>query len=217
MASFRDRWKYEHGDPSIKLWDFAVQRGWIELPEGASVLELGCCETDWSHWMAKAGVGCIGVDVNRCDTYCGPFVQADASSHEFASDVSGYEAAWTQLFDAVVLLGSLEHFGLGFYGDPLKENGDIQTMQNVARWLKPGGFCFVDVPWTPESYYITENRHFRVYDDKALAERITPAGLVVEQQAWAAEANPPIGLIDTRPESPMSPFWYTVRVLRKPA
>lgn len=82
----------------------------------------------------------------------------------------------------------------------------------VARWLKPGGWFYYDVPWTPESFYITTNSHFRVYDDAALQARLT-AGLVPQgrfyahgetaQEQWA------------RPGVPMVPFWYVVRWLRK--
>jgi SAM-dependent methyltransferase len=210
VASFRDRWRYEHGDPSIKLFDYAVKAGWIEQREGAVVLELGCCETDFSKWWKSADIGgyLVGIDINVPQGgHYDYFEQSDAST------------MWNQpnWFDAVILLGSLEHFGLGFYGDPISEDADCRTMQNVARWLKPGGWCFVDVPWTPESFYITDNRHFRVYDDAALRSRIT-GGLTVEREAWAVgHPDPPPALVDERPDEPMSPFWYNVRVLRKAA
>lgn len=211
MGSFRARWHYPNGDPSIKLFDYAVQAGWIHLPECASVLELGCCETDFAKWMKRAdphGI-LIGIDVNGpADGHYDGFYRTDAS------DTTMPEATW----DAVILLGSLEHFGLGFYGDPVSEDADKRTMQNVARWLKPGGWCFVDVPWTPEAFYITENRHFRVYDDHALRCRITPDGLTVERQAWAAgNVEIPPALVSDRPDSSMVPFWYNVRLLRKVA
>jgi SAM-dependent methyltransferase len=209
--SFAERWSYPHGDPSVKLWDYAVQAGWIDLPLGASVLELGCCETDWHKWMKRSDprLYLVGADVNPCDGYSGFFVRAPAEGLS-ACMVPG------DGFDAVVLLGSLEHFGLGYYGDPENERADIQALKIAARWLKPGGFLYYDVPWTPAEYYITANRHFRVYDDAALAGRITPAGLTLERQAWAVgNPDPPPELISERPTEPMVPFWYCVRLLRK--
>lgn len=214
MSSFRERWKYEHGDPSVKMWDFAVRDGWIDLPEGASVLELGCCETDWHKYMKAADptLVLVGIDVNDCPDYTGHFERWNAQ------DIGTGEADWNGRWDAIVLLGSLEHFGLGFYGDREDPSADYQTMASAARWLKPGGFLYYDVPWTPAEYYITENRHFRVYDDTALAERITPAGLTVERHCWAVgNPDPPPDFTHTRPEVPMVPFWYVVRLLRKPA
>jgi hypothetical protein len=212
--SFAERWHYEHGDPSVKLWDYAVRAGWIDLPLGASGLELGCCETDWHTWMRQADpeTYLAGVDWNACDGYTGRFIRGDASRRE-PFIVAGPPAS----FDAVVLLGSLEHFGLGFYGDPEAEQfGDVRAVAFAALWLKPGGFLYYDVPWTPAEYYVTANRHFRVYDDAALAERITPAGLTLERQAWAVgNPDPPPELISERPTEPMVPFWYCVRLLRK--
>jgi hypothetical protein len=195
VSSFRDRWRYEHGDPSIKLFDYAVQAGWIEQREGAVILELGCCETDFSKWWKSADIGgyLIGIDVNVPQGgHYDYFEQSDAST------------MWEQpgKFDAVILLGSLEHFGLGFLRRPD---------------LRGCGLSHDAGPWTPETFYVTENRHFRVYDDAALRSRIT-GGLTVEREAWAVgHPDPPPALVDERPDEPMSPFWYNVRLLRKAA
>jgi hypothetical protein len=76
-----------------------------------------------------------------------------------------------------VLLGALEHFGLGFYGDPIDDDGDTKTMQNIARWLKPGGWVYFDVPCQP-TYSVRPNRHFRDYAPASVQERlIAPSGL----------------------------------------
>ena len=56
---------------------------------------------------------------------------------------------------------------------------------------------------------------FRVYDDVALASRLTPPGMTLIHHAWATGENPPLGLIDERPSTPLVPFWYCVRLLRK--
>jgi SAM-dependent methyltransferase len=93
--------------------------------------------------------------------------------HGNAMDADLYAPA---RFDVIVLLGALEHFGLGFYGDPTDEDGDTRTMQNVARWLKPGGWVYFDVPCNP-TYRVTENRHFRVYSPAAVGQRLIVPGL----------------------------------------
>jgi SAM-dependent methyltransferase len=81
-----------------------------------------------------------------------------------------------ETFDAVVMLGALEHFGLGFYGDPIDDDGDTKTMQNIARWLKPGGWVYFDVPCQP-TYSVRPNRHFRDYAPASVQERlIAPSG-----------------------------------------
>jgi SAM-dependent methyltransferase len=227
-VSFQARWRYPHGDPSVKLWDYCVQRGWIDLPKGASVLELGCCETDWHKWMRNADpdLDLVGVDVNECGGYSGQFFRADVNALNWnlglvsVSELGNPDGPYLEdhRFDAVVGLGSIEHFGLGFYGDPLNDTADIEAVCNASDWLKPGGFLYYDVPWSPVGYRVTDNRHFRVYDDRALQDRLTPPGMVVERQAWAAEhPQTPVGLIDERPAEEAWPFWYCIRILRKSA
>ena len=45
----------------------------------------------------------------------------------------------TEGFDAVVSLCSLEHFGLGRYGDPVDLGADAKAFAEWVRVLKPGG------------------------------------------------------------------------------
>jgi hypothetical protein len=51
-----------------------------------------------------------------------------------------------QLFDSVWSYSSLEHDGLGRYGDPLNAYGDLQTMIKISCILKPGGLLFLALP-----------------------------------------------------------------------
>ncbi len=213
VSTFRDRWAYPGADPSIKLFDYAVQQGWIALPARADVLELGSCESDFAKWFSAAQAGSlIGVDVNGVED-----VDHDWYDVTLRADAARGAYFIPSTFDAVFCLGSIEHFGLGYYGDPLNEDADIEAAANAARWLKPGGFLYYDVPWTPQTHYVTENRHFRVYDDTSLQARLTPSGMTLEHEAWALPDNPPPSLIFDKPTAPKLPFWYCLRILRKGA
>lgn len=206
--SFRERFVYPNGDPSIRLFAQAVQRWGMELAPEARVLELGCCENDFSKYLTTARIYLTGVDarmVNPVEWWGQEFRQGDAADPHLFPESS---------FDAVVFLGSLEHFGLGYYGDPVNPDGDRLAVENAARWVVPGGWVYYDVPWTPAEGYITENRHFRVYDDAMLQARIT-APLVPQTRAYADEAT--ATMRDARPTCPGSPFWYVQRLLRRPA
>jgi len=209
--SFRDRWAYPAGDPSILLFDRAVNAGWIDLPPGARVLELGCCETDFSHWLLKAdpSIRLTGVDVNDPSDFRGTFIKADAASY---TDLPLQRGS----FEAVICLGSLEHFGLGFYGDPKNLSADTTTAYRVFEALVPGGWWYYDVPWTPVhgGAYIAENRHFRVYDDDTVSNLDRP-GFVPKARMYAhGETNQRQW---TRPTEPLVPYWYLQRLLEKPA
>lgn len=205
MASrFRDCWAYPHGDPSILQFDRAVRAWGLDIPTGGRVLELGCNETDFSTWLLRAdpSIRLTGVDVNECPQFTGTLIRGAAEAQTFAR----------HSFEAVILLGSLEHFGLGYYGDPINLDADKTVLERIAEWLVPGGWCYYDVPWTPERTYITENRHFRVYDDATLP---MAAGLTPKARMYARgdDAAPQW----TRPDSPMVPFWYVSRLLEKSA
>jgi hypothetical protein len=52
----------------------------------------------------------------------------------------------SEKYDVIVSYSSIEHSGLGRYGDPLNPNGDIETMQEIYKSLKTGGLCFVGFP-----------------------------------------------------------------------
>lgn len=66
-----------------------------------------------------------------------------------------------QIFDSVWSYSSIEHDGLGRYGDPLNPYGDLQTMVKISCILKPGGLLFLGVPLNIEDY-LQFNLH-RVY------------------------------------------------------
>ena len=207
--SLRNAWSYPHGDPSIALFDRALAADWpMDLPTGARVLELGCCETDFHAWLLRAdpSIRLTGVDVNECPGYSGAFVQGAAEAQTFAP----------ASFEAVILLGSLEHFGLGFYGDPAQPNADRIVLAQIAAWLVPGGWCYYDVPWTPTpgGFHVTENRHFRVYDDDAVSARLTSTLTPVCRGYAHGQTVAPQ---PTRPDAPASPFWYMQRLLRRSA
>ncbi|CAI5457836.1 unnamed protein product [Closterium sp. Yama58-4] len=51
-----------------------------------------------------------------------------------------------ETFDVVASYSSLEHDGLGRYGDPLNPDGDRLRMKKIRGLLKPGGLFFLGLP-----------------------------------------------------------------------
>jgi hypothetical protein len=49
-------------------------------------------------------------------------------------------------FDVIFSFSSIEHDGLGRYGDPINPNGDLETMNYYKSLLKDGGLFFLAVP-----------------------------------------------------------------------
>ncbi len=212
MSAFRNRWAYPNTDPALTLFDRAVRAWDLDLPPGARVLELGCCESDFSDWLLRADptIQLTGVDVRPCPDYKGTFIQGSADSYTDVQFGRG-------VFEAVILLGSLEHFGLGWYGDPVNPHADMTVMSRIAEWLAPGGWCYYDVPWTPVygGAHVSENKHYRVYDDDTIANLDRHGKLVPKRRAYATDEG--VKPQWTRPTEPASPFWFLQRLVEKPA
>jgi SAM-dependent methyltransferase len=51
-----------------------------------------------------------------------------------------------ETFDTLLSISSIEHDGLGRYGDPINPNGDLEAMEKMKRMLVPGGLLFLAVP-----------------------------------------------------------------------
>jgi hypothetical protein len=49
-------------------------------------------------------------------------------------------------YDSVSSLHSIEHFGLGRYGDPLDPNGHIKGIMNISKLVEPDGHLFLSFP-----------------------------------------------------------------------
>jgi len=66
----------------------------------------------------------------------------------------------SEKYDAIISYSSIEHSGLGRYGDPLNPNGDIETMEQIYSSLNTDGLCFIGFPVGRD--YIVWNAH-RIY------------------------------------------------------
>lgn len=68
-------------------------------------------------------------------------------------------------YDSIVSYSSIEHSGLGRYGDSLNPRGDIEAMDEIYKSLVPGGLCFLGIPVGKDA--LVWNAH-RVYGVKRL-------------------------------------------------
>jgi hypothetical protein len=65
-------------------------------------------------------------------------------------------------FDFGMSFSSLEHDGLGRYGDVVNPNGDLQTMAKMLSIVKPGGLMFIAIPTGDGADSLVWNAH-RIY------------------------------------------------------
>ncbi len=83
-------------------------------------------------------------------------------------------------FDNAASFSSIEHSGLGRYGDPLDPNGDIKAVRQVHCMLKPGGLFFLGLPTSKDNSSFIEFNAHRVYGHKRLAKLFVGWDLIEE-------------------------------------
>jgi len=202
---------YSGGDPSIELFDWAARSWPILRAKLASThlhaASIGCCEETFVEEFARRqpNATITGVDQREWG-YSGP-----GNGTCRIGNALDERLFPPHTLDLVVFLGSLEHIGLGFYGDPQDVAGDSQAVENARLWLKPAGLLYFDVPYNPSRYFIPGNRHYRCYDDAALWSRVIRAGMMVEGMAWS-DAEP--RRFTGKPSHEVVPFQYVMVCLR---
>ena len=194
-----------HGDLCLNIWADAYADQTFDFPPNARVLEIGCAEADWMTPMLalRPDLQITGVDWRGCKRP-GTVIKGNVLDLDFAP----------ASFDCVVGISSIEHIGLGHYeSDPRAVEGDVMCMQLAAKWLKPGGWAYLDVPYNANGYTV-RGTECRVYDDAALAARLVPAG-TREAHRWYANRA---GHVIPKPDPRALPdFDYVALLLQKPA
>jgi len=159
-------------DLCIGFFNQVWKSGLLSFVQAARVLEVGCGEVDWIADVKtqRPDLRIIGIDVRPVDR-----PKADAIVR---GDVRTTTQPWTESFDCIVAISTLEHIGLGAYGDDKDPDGDAHAIAKMSTWLKPRGWLYFDVPYRPKAY--EHLRTFRAYDLKALITRlIEPSGLIL--------------------------------------
>jgi hypothetical protein len=159
---------YGHGDVSVgyiteRILEIPyVLAAAMKLPLGSSILDCGCCENWVGIALAQFGYNVTGVDVR-------PYPIQAPNFTFYQESLDTWRGPAGKL-DSIVCLSSLEHFGLGAYGDPKSgESTDREVLTKMAGWLKPSGLLILTAPygtWSVDGFQ-------RVYDSSALRELLS--------------------------------------------
>jgi hypothetical protein len=76
------------------------------------------------------------------------------------SDLMSLDAEFLECTDSLSCLHTIEHFGLGRYGDPVDFDGFDKGLKNLARMLKPGGRFHFSTSMGPQRIEFNAHRVF---------------------------------------------------------
>lgn len=67
---------------------------------------------------------------------------------------------WVECADSLSCLHTIEHFGLGRYGDKVDAEGHLKGLEQLKRMLKPGGTLYLSTPMGPQRVEFNAHRVF---------------------------------------------------------
>ncbi len=189
------------GQPYYRTVEHPAALEAADLSQGQSVLDLGSAGTFIPVYMGRiAGCRVVSLDL-ILPSWSGAseWIRRAAASSVVPPAGSGVDYMQADIrtlpfrdasFDRVIAVSTIEH---------LRYDGDIRTMQEIGRVLKPGGRAVITVPmgWGGmEEFAATESVKFfeRKYDPEALWARIVhPSGLELTYMSLFGETYPPLG------------------------
>jgi SAM-dependent methyltransferase len=118
---------------------FVISNVTAAKEKGASVLDVGCSESLIPFDLASIGYNVTGIDLREYPL-----------DHPNLTTVATPLEDWDtdETFDVVVCLSSIEHFGLGTYGEEASsERLDHTAMQLLLKMIEPSGLLVMTIPF----------------------------------------------------------------------
>jgi len=176
----------EYGEQSARV--AGVNERIVELPyamaalgrlaPGARILDIGSAES----WFPLAAAS-LGFDVTALDLRELPY------SHPQLRSISSPFEQWQPdepgRFDAIFLISTIEHIGIGAYGEAAgATDADLGAVARVRELLVPGGLLVLTTPYGRRAVNALE----RIYDDEALADLLDGWEILDRRTAYRQDA-----------------------------
>jgi len=125
------------------------------------ILDIGCRYSLLPIQLASLGHEIYGIDIYN-------YGRKHPNLHFFRNDF--LESPFRgNFFDVVISLSTIEHIGLGFYGEKRDLHGDKRAVEEVKRVLKPKGIFLLTAPFGRP----TDSTWYRVYDKKRITSLLS--------------------------------------------
>ena len=153
--------------PAVVISEQLIENALLLRAVDASVrkvLDFGGFESTLP--LALAG---LGIDVTVVDQRRYPFEheRLHVLQHDILQPIAGPSD-----FDLVYSISTIEHVGLGDYGDPHAPAGDRIAVSHLWAKVRPGGRLFLSVPAGEGS----EQRGYRIYSPAAVTALLPAPG-----------------------------------------
>jgi SAM-dependent methyltransferase len=137
-----------------------IEYPWVlrNLPSEGKILDVGSTGSQIPVMLA-----CLGYHVWTIDVRDYEYAGLSENLHSVVGDIRRTSFP-DGFFDVVVAVSTVEHVGLGRYGDPIDLKGDRNAIKEVRRVMTSDGILLITVPFGKRS---TTSLH-RVYDEKTL-------------------------------------------------
>lgn len=150
-------------------------------PIGSTVLDVGCSESLLPLKLAKKGYKVYAIDTRRYQERHPNliFIQEDIISTSFPNE----------FFDCVTAVSTIEHIGLGLYGDPVHETADTKAVQEISRILKPNGKLILTTPFAAEYKLASYAGGLERYYDSSTLQTLLQGFKVQTQEFFVAKSR----------------------------
>ena len=142
----------ENGDFSCKHYPKSVPQLYeamervmaLEKDKKLRVLVAGSI----SRWVEAVVLSRPGIQLERLVTTDYNPIQIHSDQIEFVSMEDLKQNRPDPLFDLVLSYSSIEHDGLGRYGDPINPEGNFSAVKEYSLMLREGGYLILGIPQT---------------------------------------------------------------------
>lgn len=135
-----------------------AMRALARVEPGSRILDFGSSENSIALSLAALGYRVTALDLRKY-----PFRHPNLEA--VASPLEEWEAPEAS-FDAVLCISTLEHVGLGWYGEQRGDvDADERALRRLGRLMKPGGVLVLTIPYGASEVNETQRR----YDKSGLA------------------------------------------------
>lgn len=170
------------GPPPNLEGDRYIEYSWIAShisPGTGYALEVGCGRGYLALIAARCGFRVTAIDLTPVSwLYIHPnlnFIQTDLLDLNITPSS----------LDLIINCSTIEHIGLGRYGDKLNLNGDIEAMKLLRNLLKPGGIMLLTIPVGKDAVY---RQLHRVYGPERLP-RLLEGYVVEDKEYWIKDSQ----------------------------